>query len=168
MKKLLLLLPFAAAQLLHGQGAKVKPKDLKGLVGCWTGSLTYLDYSSNASYSMPADLVVTASGSPDAWLCANVYPDEPDANSADTLRLTDKGRKLNGETVTARRRTPDGALEIVTEQAGTDGNEDQKATMRRTYTLGNGKYACRKEVRFEGKAEWILRHEYAYSSKPCE
>ena len=36
----------------------VGPGDIEIILGDWTGSLTYIDYSSNEPYRMPADVTV--------------------------------------------------------------------------------------------------------------
>jgi hypothetical protein len=70
---------------------------------------------------------------------------------------------LDGAKVASVRPLEGGDVEIVTESAGKDGNDHQPATIRLTYAIGKKLFTIRKEVRFQGSAEWILRHTYAYS-----
>lgn len=142
---------------------RVKPADLHTLLGKWKGSLTYLDYKSGKPYTMPADLEVVAVDRKTQWEFSNIYPDEPEANDKDTLRLTDRGRMFDGESIKSKQRLPNGDLVLVTEVTGTDGNDDQAALIRHTYTIGKLVYEVKKEVRFVGTEQWVLRHTYRYS-----
>lgn len=145
--------------------AKVSLKDLQKACGHWTGSLTYIDYSSGKPYTMPADLEVKRIGKTNRFAFANLYPDEPNANDTDTLTLAADGKSLNGETVKSRRKLSNGDIEVVTEEAGRDGNDNKPATFRHTYLFGKTKFSRKKEVQFQGETTWIKRHEYRYERK---
>lgn len=142
---------------------KTVAKDFQSLSGSWTGSLTYLDYSSGKPYTMPADLVVTRIGNTNQFAVANLYPNEKSANSTDTLVISKDGKSIDGAPIKSRKKLPNGDLEIITEETGTDGNDNKPATFRQTYTFGKTTFKKRKDVQFEGESEWIKRHEYSYS-----
>lgn len=148
--------------------AVISAKDLKDLRGCWQGSLTYLDYSSNKPYTMNADLKVSRTGRSHTFILENIYPQEPKANSSDTIIISSDGRKINDEIVHSKLKNADGSLEIITEKEGLDGNDNKPATFRFTYTIGKKSYIHKKEVRFDGQQEWIKRHEYNYSRASCK
>lgn len=158
-KTLLLLLFFHSA---HAQSPTLTAADFKPLLGCWQGSLTYLDYKSGKPYTMPANLTVAQMGSTNSLSFANVYPNEQSANGTDTITLSAGGRQLNKETVKQKRKAKDGSLRIITEASGTDGNDNQPATFRFTYFIGKGEYWRKKEVRFTGTKKWTERHRYSY------
>jgi hypothetical protein len=93
---------------------------------------------------------------------ANVYPNEPKANQTDTLVVSGNRTHFNRAVVIARTQLADGAVEITTEETGTDGNQQQPALIRHIYTLGRQALRIRKDVQFAGTTAWITRHEYAY------
>lgn len=159
---MLILLCLAHTGIAQSQ-AKVKQQDFLSLSGNWKGTLTYLDYTSGKPYSMPADIAIKPLTKHNAYSFYNSYPDEPKANSTDTLLITAKGRMIDGATVTARRKLKDGTTVIVTERMSRDGNDNMPALNRITYSIGKTRFSNIKEVQFVGKTEWIKRHEYTYT-----
>jgi hypothetical protein len=141
----------------------VRDGDLRRLSGAqWKGTLSYLDYRSNRKTTIPSNVTVTQSaGDPRAWILAYEYPDEPRANSVDTVAVSADGRSIAGETVVERTMLPDGTLRLVTRQAGKDNDRD--ATFRFTYLIGASRVSIRKEVMYEGSAEYFERNEYAWT-----
>jgi len=141
-------------------------KDFQKILGSWKGSLTYLDYSSGKPYTMPADVVVNRIDMTNKFAFSNIYPNEASANSTDTLTISTDGKYINKEMIKSRKKLPNGDIEIVTEETGTDGNDNKPAKFRHTYTLGNTIYKKRKDVQFVGENVWINRHEYTYTKIP--
>lgn len=141
-------------------------KDFYKLSGTWEGSLTYLDYSSGKPYTMPADIEIKRIGKTNKFVFSNIYPNETNANSIDTISISTDGKYIDKELVKSRCKLPDGDIEIITEEFGKDGNDNKPATFRHTYTLGQTTYKNRKDVQFPGETEWINRHEYSYKKKP--
>ncbi|HMK03775.1 MAG TPA: hypothetical protein VK489_06270 [Ferruginibacter sp.] len=141
--------------------------DLKKLEGCWWGTLTYLDYTPGKPYTMPADLEIRQLGESNQLYVSNTYPNEPKANSADTIILSPDGRMLNDETIKLIRKPVQGTLLIVTQKEGVDGKDNRPAIFRYTYDIGSSFYNLKKEVQFTGTKEWIKRHEYNYKRKDC-
>jgi len=147
---------------------EVKLKDLYGLIGCWEGTLTYLDYTSNKPYTMPAQFIVNDFRQSKIIGCKMMYPDEPKANSLDTIIVANGGRTLNGDTIIAKNKTAGDNLEIITESLAVDGNDSKPATIRHTYLISTESYIVKKEVRFAGQTTWLLRNEYRFKrKKPC-
>ncbi|WP_231459978.1 hypothetical protein [Pedobacter sp. Leaf132] len=138
-------------------------KDFESLSGDWNGSLTYLDYSTGKPYTMPANIVVKRIGKTNKFSFANIYPNEMNANSVDTIMISTDGKLLNDELVISHKRMLTGNTEIITETMGTDGNENKPATIKHIYTVGNKVYKKQKYVKFNPEDEWIKRHEYAYT-----
>jgi hypothetical protein len=145
---------------------KTIQKDFYKLSGAWEGSLTYLDYSSGKPYTMLADIAIQRIGKTNKFVFSNIYPNEPNANSIDTISISTDGKYIDKELVKSRRKLPNGDIEIITEELGKDGNDNKPATFRHTYTLGLRTYKKRKDVQFTGETEWINRHEYSYKKKP--
>lgn len=148
---------------VHAQEPALLSGDIKGLVGKWKGSLTYMDYSSGKPYTMPANLTIHYLPATSQVIYAHDYPNEPRANSADTVVLSPSGRMLGDALVQERRQLNNGRTTLITESMGTDGNDDRPARIRITHTWGPKTYSKRKEVQFEGTTGWLLRHEYSYN-----
>ena len=139
--------------------------NVKQLLGEWKGNLTYLDYTSKKTYTMPADLKVSQISNSNQLVFSNIYPDEPKANNSDTVTMTKQGTMLDKEVVRSKKLLLNGNTEIITEYAGIDGNDNKAVLIRHTYILGTSIYVKRKDVQFEGEIEWIKRHEYNYIRK---
>lgn len=150
------------------QAALLGANDFKALIGCWQGTLTYLDYTTNKPFSMPANLNIQRVVNTNNFIFANIYPNEPQANSTDSVSISASGKHINKELIKSRRILSDGNTEIVTELLGEDGNDNKKALFKFTYVIGIKLYAHKKEVQFAGRREWILRHEYKYEPRPCD
>ncbi len=162
---------FSLLLIISGLGAAaqtISAEDLKKLTGCWRGSLTYLDYGSGRPLTILANMDLTQIGNSNKFALTNAYPDEPKANSADTLTISADGSMLNDETVKSRKKLKQGKIEIVTEVKGIDGNDNKPALLRYTYEIGDNTYTLRKDVKFLDKKKWIKRHEYSYQRiTPC-
>ena len=139
---------------------KITPQDLQILIGEWTGSLTYIDYSSNQPYTMPANLNVKQGKNENQLLLFNIYPNEPKANSKDKLILSKDGLALNKKNVRSKERLTNGSLQITTEYMGNDNKK--KALIRNIYLLGENQFIMRKEVQFINTSEWLKRNEFNY------
>jgi hypothetical protein len=137
-------------------------KEFENLIGCWEGSLTYLDYSSNKPFSMPANIVVKDFKKSNHIIYSISYPKEPNANSLDTIFISKEGRFLNKEAIKTKRQINKDSLELVTEIKSIDGNDNKPAIIRHTYILSNRTYTVKKEVQFTGQVQWILRNEYKF------
>lgn len=138
----------------------VSPEDLEIILGDWTGSLTYIDYSSNEPYTMPADLIVKQEKNKNELTLLFKYPNEPNANSKGQISVSDKGTKINKELVISKQELSNGQLQITTEYNGKDNNK--KALIRNKYILGSKQLVIRKEVKFKNSIEFMLRNEYSF------
>lgn len=164
MKKLTLLALSLMGSIVTVLGqTTINPRHLKPIIGSWTGTLTYLDYTSGKPFSMPADLTIAPAQDRNQFQCSNAFPQEAEANWTDTLVLSPDRKILDGEAIQSKRRNPDGNLEIITEGDGLDGNDQKPARFRHTYIIGKEVFLKRKEVRFAGDDKWIMRHEYKYT-----
>jgi hypothetical protein len=143
----------------------VSPKDFQVIIGSWQGSLTYLDYTTNKPFTMPANIDIKQKGRSNTFYFTNSFPNEPNANWTDTIILSTDGTMINKETVKAKQVLANGNLEIVIEQMGVDGNEQKPALLKYTYTMGRDVFIKRKDVLFTGTTEWVKRHEYNYAKK---
>lgn len=161
MRIIALLLVMLFTRDLRAQATKtINTTDFKKSLGAWTGTLTYLDYSSGKPFTMPAN--VTLSEAPGSLVLSFTYPKEPKANGNDTLRISNNGAEFEKAAVVSRKVLADGSLEIVTEKNGRDGNDNKRAILRHTYLFGDKKFSNTKEVKFEGEEKWILRNVYSF------
>lgn len=145
-----------------GQHSRVSANEFQQIVGKWNGKLVYLDYQSNQPYEMPADLeIVKINGSQFKFIQS--YPNEPSANSIDTIAIGANGKMIDKELVKSKEQLSNGNLKIITEIQGHDGNDNQPALIRHTYLIGKKTFEIRKAVQFSGSTNWILRHTYSYS-----
>ena len=143
-------------------------KDFNNLIGCWQGNLTYLDYTSGKPFSMPANITVTNFKKTGHIVYSTSYPKEPNANSVDTLFISENGKRLNNEPVISKTNFNKDSLQVITEENAVDGNDHKPALIRHTYTLSRNSYSVKKEVLFMGEKQWILRNEYTFKrAKPC-
>ncbi|MBT8375503.1 MAG: hypothetical protein KJO22_01415 [Bacteroidia bacterium] len=134
--------------------------DIAIVLGDWTGSLTYIDYSSNEPYTMPADVTVKQGKNKTKVSLNFKYPNEPNANSQGKISISKKGDKMNNETIVSKRILSNEQLEIITEYKGKDNKK--KALIKNTYILGSKQFVIRKEVKFENSNEWMMRNEYSF------
>ena len=142
---------------------KLKRSDVQLITGQeWTGTLTYLDYSTGQKVSIPSNLIVSQSKVDKfAWVFDYEYPDELEANSSKDVLLSKDGRTFNGENVVEREPLNESTVRAVTEKTGTD--NDQKALFRFTYLLASKSFSIKKEVRYEGAADFIERNQYSWA-----
>lgn len=139
---------------------RVDPHKLAFLVGQWSGELMYMDYTSGSETRIPATLVVRTLDER-RWLVAFGYPDEPNANDTDTLRLSDDGRVLDDLAVMRVRELKNGLVRIVLEQDAED--DSRPARIRKIWTIGTTTCTLRKEVRGKGEKRFELRHQYTFT-----
>jgi hypothetical protein len=141
----------------------VSIEDFKPALGKWKGTITYLDYTSGKSFSMPCNITITNDKTNSRQLIlAFEYPQEPKANGKDTLRISADGTMIDGEKIVTKENKND-ALQIVTETNGVDGNDNKKALIRHIYSISKKTFIQRKEVRFEGEDKFIMRNEFKMS-----
>ena len=112
---------------------------------------------------MPANITLRIWADNSSIELAFVYPDEPKANGKDTLFISGNGSMLNKAKIISKKLLPDGSIQIITDINGKDGNDNKSAILRHIYTIGKNNFSNRKEVKFEGADQWIMRNEYVFS-----
>jgi len=158
--KILIILTFLLPNHNYSQDS-VSTDDLKTLLGEWVGSLTYTDYGTNKPFTMPANLIVTQ-GKNSYQLILNIkYPNEPNANSKDKIKISKDGTQLNKLDIKSRQVFSNGQIKIITQYSGKDNGK--KALIKNIYIIGTSNFIIRKEVKFEHSDDWLLRNEYKYS-----
>ncbi|MBT8273180.1 MAG: hypothetical protein KJO77_05200 [Bacteroidia bacterium] len=158
-RTIVLLLTFLTAYSAQAQDT-VSPDDFKIIIGEWTGSLTYIDYSSNKPYTMPANLKVEQGKNQNQLLLKYIYPNEPKANSKDKIKFSKSGDLINNKIVKSKQALENGQLQITTEYSGKDNNKT--ALIRNLFILGENQFIIRKEVKLNDSDGWITRNEYNF------
>ena len=160
MKTNLLFASFLFFSLSGIAQSSVTVEEFQILLGKWEGTLTYIDYTSNTPYSMPANVTVTEGKNKNQLVLLNEYPNEPKANGKGKINFSKNGQALNGSDLISRENLENGDLELVTESMGKDNNE--KALIRIVYVIGKDRFIMRKEVKFENSESWLQRNEFSY------
>lgn len=148
---------------LNGQEAKITDSDITNLIGKWEGSLTYLDYSSGNPFSMPCNASISPTKKKNQIKISYEYPNEPKANRKFKMKFSKDGTEINKEKLTSRTTDSDGNIVLATEKPGKDGNDNKDAIIRQSYTISDHIFIVRKEVKFDGTNEWIMRNEYKFT-----
>ena len=139
----------------------ISPDDLAMISGNWKGTLTYLDYSTEKPFTMPANVSVEPGKNECQVQLLIIYPKEPHANSKDKIIISKDGVLLNKTKVTSREILADQEVKITTEYSGKDNNE--KALIKNVYIFGPKRFIIRKEVKFNDSADWLMRNEYNFA-----
>jgi hypothetical protein len=143
----------------------VSVKDFKPAFGKWQGTITYLDYTSGKPFTMPCNVTISKDKTNSHRLIlAYEYPNEPKANGNDTLTISPDGKMLDGEAVVSRT-NENRVLTIIAERNGVDGNDQKKAVIRHIYSISKTSFIKRKEVKFEGEQNFIMRNEFKMSRR---
>ncbi|MBK8610083.1 MAG: hypothetical protein IPL84_09070 [Chitinophagaceae bacterium] len=160
MKKIpALLITFFVWAAAHAQS--VGQADLEKIRGQWTGSLTYLDYTSNKSETVQASLEVSMKNKT-VFMFAYSYPNEPGRGGKEKFKLSENGSKINNMKVIERIEQPEGGYKIVLEEKGKDGNEGRTAIFRHIFEKKDQQLTITKMVKFEGTDDFFQRNQYQF------
>jgi len=138
----------------------VTTDDLKTLLGEWAGTLTYIDYGTNKPFTMPANLIVNQGKNNNQIVLNNNYPNEPNANSRDKIKISIDGTQLNKLDIKSKQVFPNGQVQITTQYSGKDNGK--QALIKNIYIFGTSEFIIRKVVKFENSDDWLMRNEYKY------
>ena len=159
---ILLMIGFCFLLISFNSSAQtiISSADFKSLIGYWSGTLTYLDYQNGEPFSLPVELRVVQIEETNNFTFYFSFPNEPHANSEETVSISDDGTMLKGNLVISKRSLDDAKLEVVTESMGTD--DEKPATIRQTYIIAADVFIYKKDVLFEGTQEWLNRNEFNF------
>lgn len=144
-----------------GAQTVITQKDFLPIAGKWTGTLTYLDYTSKDTVRIPANTLIELSGNNgyDQYL---YYTAETDKNEKSTYMISPDGKMLNDMSLVEKSSAADGSLQLIFESNGIDGNDRRPARFRHIILLGEKNYSITKLVRFEGEEAYFQRHRYQF------
>ena len=117
---------------------------------------------------MPANLIIKRINQTNNYSISNIYPNETNANSIDTIAISADGKLIDGKLIKSRRTLANGTIEFTTEELGIDGNDNKKALIRLKYAFNQSSFSKQKDIQFVGETQWIKRHEYLYTRKPLK
>ncbi len=124
----------------------------------WKGSLRYRDYSSNEMVEIPCKLKVIKKGESILLLEYN-FPNEPNANDSQKVKIEQNGRKLGGQYIIGKEKTG-GKTVIRTLEEGKDNGEE--VIFYYTYTFDKQQFEMKKEYQSLGSDELLFRNKYLF------
>lgn len=124
----------------------------------WTGVLTYLDYTTKKQVTIPANLQVSSGEK--QFFFKNIYPEEPQANSIDTLTIKNEGSFINDLEVMNRSFISDSITTIIAQKI--EKNNNKETIYLYTYRITPGTFSIRKEECVLPGIEFIERFRYEY------
>jgi uncharacterized membrane protein YphA (DoxX/SURF4 family) len=146
----------------YSQNTNVSIEDFKPLAGKWTGKLSYLDYVSNTPETIKAGIEVEIKTG-NMFAFSIYYTNEPNHNSTEKYTIGEKGSMINDRKVIERTVQADGAVKIVMEDRGIDGNDDKMATFHHILLISKDKFVITKMVRYDGEESFFQRNQYVFS-----
>ncbi|MDF7811044.1 DoxX family protein [Hymenobacter sp. YC55] len=145
--------------------AKVAMQELTAIAQQWTGSLTYLDYTTKK----PVMLATTLTGiqaTPLELELDFVYqePNGSKVKGSDKVQLSADGTRLTWDGVplqiSSKTRLPDETLQLVLEGRGLDDKKD--CLIKRTVLLSSHQFSVLKEVKYDGTTAFLMRNKYEF------
>ena len=134
---------------------RVRDKDFQTFEGQWKGSLSYRDYSTDKWTTIPSLLTVKRKPGK-TWLFIYQYPEEPAANSVDTIQLEQQGRGINGQEVISR--TTGSVLNIITRKKNPG---DHSREFRYSWRYDGKNFSHQKEESSQADS-FLLRFRYSF------
>lgn len=129
----------------------------------WSGSLIYLDYSSQKVVKIPVTAIVEK-GKGGRYAIRYMYPEEPRANNREKMTLDLETLTLGGDPIKSAETQIIDSDSVVCIKTVSRGKENGvMAEFYRTYVFGSSIFSITKEVQFEGSDEIILRNEYSFA-----
>lgn len=150
-----------ALQINSDAQTVISQKDFSPIAGKWTGTLTYLDYTSKDTVNMMANTMIELSGT-DSYDQYLYYTAEPDKNKKSRYTISADGKKLNEMTLMEKKLLSDGTWQLVLESKGVDGNDNRPADFRHIMIIGEKTFSITKLVKFEGEGVYFQRHRYLF------
>ena len=124
----------------------------------WTGTLSYLDYTTNQPSEIPVEITVRSAS--DRTIVYQIrYPRESEYNEIQRIRISSDGTRIDGNPIISRTRGADGRLVLVTEGRSSDNSEP--ADVRYTYEIGARAFDISQQVRPDGTEAYFERNRFS-------
>lgn len=158
MKILSFLILFVLVGLSSFGQTRVTISDFKNLDNSkWSGSLMYINYGDEKEVILRTTMQILLEGNK---ILMNIqYPDEPKANSRESVKIKKNGTYLDDEEI-IEKKLGMGAMTLLTKYRGKDNNKP--AVIYKTYTISENEYTVEKKVDFMNTGQKILRNRYRY------
>ncbi|MBT8182342.1 MAG: hypothetical protein KJO53_12215 [Eudoraea sp.] len=123
----------------------------------WSGSLMYINYGNEKEVTLRTKMQILIEGNK---ILINIqYPDEPKANSKESIKIKRNGSYLDDEEI-IEKTLELGTMKLVTKYRGKDNNKS--AVIYKTYTISENEYTVEKKVDYLNAEQKILRNRYRY------
>ena len=157
----LILLAGCATPPTPDPGPRVSPADLSVLAGTgWSGVLVYRDYSPPFDEVEIRAELEAVSLADNGVRFAMIYPDEGDTKSNEAISVSEDGRMIGSDPLTARAMA-DGKLVLVTAEPCED--DDRPAFCEKTYTVSADYFAMQKRVTLDSGEAPFIRNRYEFT-----
>lgn len=158
MKILSFLILFVLVGLSSFGQTRVTISDFENLDNSqWQGSLMYINYGDEKEVTLRTTMQIWLEGNK---ILMNIqYPDEPKANSRESVKIKKNGTYLDDEEIIDKKLEM-GAMTLVTKYHGKDNNKP--AVIYKTYTISENEYTVEKKVDYLNTEQKILRNRYRY------
>jgi hypothetical protein len=139
---------------------RLSASDFAPLLGEWSGSLNHLNYGSPDRSTIPVAASIGSVGA-DGMRYTVRFPGEERYNTAMTLSFGADGSTLDGAPIISRNLTNDGALELITTQAGADNGD--AVTVQMTYTIAQHIFMLTKDIQTTADKPFFNRNRYKFT-----
>jgi len=123
----------------------------------WIGNLKYVNYGDGHEVTLKTTMQIFLEGN--KILINTQYPDEPKANSKESIKIKKDGTYLGNEEIIEKNQEM-GTMKLVTKYRGKDNNKS--AIIYKTYTLSENEYSVEKSVDYLNSEQKIWRNRYNY------
>ncbi|WP_297692239.1 hypothetical protein [uncultured Eudoraea sp.] len=123
----------------------------------WSGSLMYINYGDGKEVTLRSKMQILIEGNK---ILTNIqYPDEPKANSRESIKIKKNGTYLDNEEI-IEKKLEMGTMKLVTRYRGKDNNK--LAVIYKTYNISENEYTVEKKVDYLNTEQKTLRNRYRY------
>lgn len=124
----------------------------------WKGTLMYKNYSDGKEVTLQTTMKITLKKN--KVITEIKFPNEPKANSKNTVKLKKGGTYFGDEKVIQKETLEDGSIEIITFYKGNDNGK--KAKMYNIYLFNKDIFSITKEVEYIDSKERFIRNKQSY------
>lgn len=159
---LLLLISFSMMR----QTPTISSNDLQEIAGQWTGTLSYTDYKDDATtYTLKCQMTTTWKGNTGLFKLGFTEPNGTMVYDKVKLKRLKQGQmvKFDGQKYLVEQFTKEespGHWNLVMSCTGKDNNRN--ANIKQFMSITKTSLSVRKEVNYEGTANFFTRNEYAF------
>ena len=145
--------------------AQLSTDNLSAIVGEWTGTLTYLNYSDDKTLvTLPVEIIATDAGKAIDLLMIFTEPGGGTERRSDKIKLKKKQIVFSGDWDLGEAKVQDmNNWEVEMSKEGLDNN--LKANFLQIMRVSGDDILITKKVRYRGEEEYFMRNEYKLKRK---